>query len=120
MLTLDLDKSEPVKSDMAGGRLREPYSFTAELFATDRFRERKGKLLLVVCQLVTPLSRQRIAPIHCAHTWHWSKKMGHKTQPKAMNLERGMVGLRVVADKDRREKREDEAERKIRIHYMQV
>lgn len=120
MLILDLDKSEPVKSDMAGGRLREPYSSTAELFATDRFRERKGKLLLVVRQLVTPLSRQRIVPIHCSHRWHWSNKMGHKTQPKAVNLERGMVGLRVVADKDRREKREGKAERKIRIHYMQV
>lgn len=109
-----------MKSGMAGGGLREPYSSIAELFTTDRFRERKDKLPLVVCQLVTPLHRQRIVPIHCSHRWHWSNKMGHKTQPKAMTLERGMVGLRVVADKDRREKREGKAERKIRIHYIHV
>lgn len=62
MPTLDLDKSEPVKSGMAGGGLREPYSSTAELFATDRFRERKGKLLLVVHQLVTPTQSLKERP----------------------------------------------------------
>jgi len=45
MPTLDLDKSEPVRSGMAGGRLRGPYSLSAEPFAINRFRERKDNCL---------------------------------------------------------------------------
>ena len=88
MSALGLCKNKPVKSGMDGGKAQR---FTAELFATDRFRARRSHCIQF-CTIGDPTRFYWIVLAWGSHRWSWLDKMVVKQNQRTGGVSSGFEG----------------------------